>query len=123
MEERAFYRCEVCGNIVGIIKDGGGELICCGQPMVKLVANTVDAAKEKHIPVFTREGDTIKVQVGSVPHPMTEEHHIEWIAVEEPGRTQRFLLKPGDEPEAEFKVYGDKFELYAYCNLHGLWKN
>ena len=122
MKERTFYRCEICGNIVGIVKDGGGELICCGQPMDLLVPNTVDAAQEKHVPVYEKEGDVLKVQVGSVPHPMLEEHHIEWIMVEEPNRSQRVILKPGDEPKAEFKLFGDDFEVYEYCNLHGLWK-
>jgi superoxide reductase len=122
MNERAFFRCEVCGNIVGLIKDGGGELYCCGKPMVKLKANTVDAAKEKHVPVYELNGDTLHVKVGSVPHPMTDEHWIQWIAVEEPDRTQRIILKPGDAPEATFKINGDKFEVFEYCNLHGLWK-
>lgn len=122
MNERAFYRCEICGNIVGLVHDGGGELVCCAQPMYKLEPNTVDAAKEKHVPVCEKDGNKVVVKVGSVPHPMTEEHWIQWILLEEPDRTQRILLKPGDEPMAEFCVKGDSFEVFAYCNLHGLWK-
>lgn len=122
MNERSFFKCEVCGNIVGLIKDGGGELYCCGKPMVKLVPNTVDAAQEKHVPVYEKNGDKLTVKVGSVPHPMQEEHYIQWICVEEPDKTQRALLKPGEEPQAEFIVKGDTFEVFEYCNLHGLWK-
>ncbi len=122
MNERAFFKCEVCGNIVGLIKDGGGELYCCGKPMVKLEPNTVDAAQEKHVPVYELNGNKLHVKVGSVPHPMTDEHWIQWIAVEEPDKTQRQILNPGDAPEADFIVNGDKFEVFEYCNLHGLWK-
>ena len=122
MKERAFYRCAICGNIVGIIKDGGGELICCGQPMGQLIPNTVDAAAEKHVPVAKKPGEGLTVEVGGIPHPMTEEHHIEWICVEEPGRTQRAMLAPGDAPKAEYNLHGDQYEVFAYCNLHGLWK-
>ncbi|MEG0784558.1 MAG: desulfoferrodoxin [Christensenella sp.] len=121
-EKAAFYRCELCGNIVGLIKDGGGELVCCGTPMVKLVPNTVDAAQEKHIPVYEKKGDTLLVQVGSVEHPMTDEHYIEWIAVETPNLMQRHVLEPGEKPAAKFHVESDEIEVFAYCNLHGLWK-
>lgn len=121
MNERTFYRCEVCGNIVGMVWDGGGELICCAQPMVKLVPNSTDASREKHIPVWEREGDKLKVHVGEQTHPMTPEHWIQWIAVEEPNSTQRAILDPGDEPHAEFDIKSDDFTVYAYCNLHGLW--
>ncbi|MEF9987890.1 MAG: desulfoferrodoxin [Christensenella sp.] len=121
-EKAAFYRCELCGNIVGLIKDGGGELVCCGKPMVKLVPNTVDAAQEKHIPVYEKKGDTLLVQVGSVEHPMTDEHYIEWIAVETPNLMQRHVLEPGEKPAAKFHVESDEIEVFAYCNLHGLWK-
>ena len=122
MRERAFFRCNVCGNIVEMIVDGGGELVCCGQPMEQLQPNTVDAALEKHVPVYEKDGDTLRVQVGSTPHPMLEEHWIEWIQVDEPNRTQRVVLKPGEEPKATFHVESDEFELYEYCNIHGLWK-
>lgn len=116
----SFYRCEICGNMVGLIKNGGGELVCCGQPMTKLEPNTTDAATEKHVPVATRKDGKIYVQVGSVDHPMTEAHYIEWIAVADDKGTERISLSPGDEPKA---VFCDKknAEVFAYCNLHGLW--
>lgn len=118
----AFYRCEVCGNMVGLIKNGGGKLVCCGKPMVKLEANTTDAAKEKHVPVASRKDGKIYVEIGSTAHPMTEEHYIEWIAVVSDSGTERINLSPMDEPKA---VFCDKpnAEVYAYCNLHGLWKS
>jgi len=117
----SFYRCEVCGNLVGLIKSGGGQLVCCGQPMTKLEPNTTEASHEKHIPVATRKDGKIIVQVGSAPHPMTEEHYIEWIAVVSDDGTERISLSPSDEPKA---VFCDKknADVYAYCNLHGLWK-
>ena len=118
-----FYRCEMCGNIGELIKDGGGELVCCGKPMKKLEPNTVDAAQEKHVPVYEKKGNILSVQVGSVEHPMTEEHYIEWIAVETPDRIQRRVLRPGEAPKAEFQVDSDEFRIFEYCNLHGLWKN
>ncbi|QCX32973.1 desulfoferrodoxin [Caloramator sp. E03] len=116
-----FYKCEICGNLVGLIKRGGGQLVCCGKPMVELKANTTEASFEKHIPVLTKDNGRINVQVGSVPHPMTEAHYIEWIAVVSDNGTERISLSPTDEPKA---VFCDKenAEVYAYCNLHGLWK-
>lgn len=119
--EVAFFRCEICGNIVSLIKNGGGELVCCGQPMTKLVPNTTDASVEKHVPVATRKDGKITVEIGSVPHPMTEEHHIEWIAVVSENSTERISLSPGDEPKAVFTDKGSA-EVFEYCNLHGLWK-
>lgn len=123
MEEKVIlYRCELCGNIVEMVKDGGGELVCCGKPMIKLEPNTVDAAQEKHVPVYEKNGDVVSVQVGSVEHPMIDEHHIEWIAVETPDLIQRHVLKPGEHPRADFHVDSDEFVIFEYCNLHGLWK-
>ncbi len=123
MKERAnFYRCELCGNLVGLIHNGGGTLVCCGQNMTKLVPGSTDAAVEKHVPVVEKKGNTVHVTVGSVPHPMTEEHLIEWIALETPTHMQRVILSPGDKPEADFIVDSDEMEVFAYCNLHGLWK-
>ncbi|HHV59822.1 MAG TPA: desulfoferrodoxin [Clostridiaceae bacterium] len=118
----AFYQCGICGNMVGLIKDGGGQLVCCGQPMNKLEANTVDASREKHVPVAVRKDGKIYVDVGSVLHPMTKEHYIEWIAVVSDDGTERISLAPGNEPKA---VFCDRknAEVYAYCNLHGLWKS
>lgn len=119
---RAFYRCSICGNIVELIIDGGGELVCCGQPMVLLVANTSDGALEKHVPVGTRDGNKLHVVVGSVAHPMTEAHYIQWICVAQENRTQRVALTPGQAPEADFTVVEGPLTIYEYCNLHGLWK-
>jgi desulfoferrodoxin len=120
-ENVQFFRCAICGNIVGLIKNGGGHLVCCGKPMEKLVANTADAAAEKHIPVVERKDGKLNVTVGSVEHPMTEAHYIEWIAVTDGTSTQRISLSPTDKPQATFcdRASG---EIYAYCNLHGLWK-
>lgn len=120
--ERRFYRCNVCGNMVGLIRNGGGQLVCCGQPMEQLVANTVDASKEKHVPAVERSGNQLTVKVGSVPHPMTEEHHIEWIYILSEEGAQRHCLTIGQPAETTFTVSGDgPIEVYEYCNLHGLW--
>jgi superoxide reductase len=119
---RAFYRCSVCGNLVGLINDGGGELVCCGQPMALLKPNTSDGATEKHVPVGVRQGNALHVSVGSVAHPMTEAHYIQWICVAQGNRTQRVALSPGEAPEADFIVDEEPLTIYEYCNLHGLWK-
>ena len=117
-----FYRCARCGRIVGEIK-GGGEMTCCGEPMTEITANTVEAAVEKHIPVATLKGCTLNVNVGSVDHPMTPEHFIEWITVYQNGLTQRLQLTPDCKPFGTFTVDpGAPYEVLAYCNLHGLWK-
>lgn len=121
MSEVEFYRCERCGNMVYKVKNGGGTLVCCGQDMTKLVANSTDAAQEKHVPVVTREGGKIKVCVGSVPHPMLAEHHIEWIALVTEDSIEIKYLQPGMEPKAEFAEVKSG-TVYEYCNLHGLWK-
>ena len=119
---RQFYLCEICGNLVGMINDGGGELVCCGEPMKLLKANTTDAATEKHGPVCTRDGNKLQVAVGSVPHPMLEAHYIQWICVAQAGKTQRAMLKPGQAPEAAFTLEDGSAIVYEYCNLHGLWQ-
>ena len=116
-----FYRCSICGNMVALIKKGGGTLVCCGKEMVKLEANTTDAAHEKHVPVVTKENGKIKVSVGSVAHPMAPEHYIEWIALVNDDKVVIKYLKPGEEPKAEFCEVTSG-SVYAYCNLHGLWK-
>ena len=116
------YKCEVCGNIVEVLHEGVGELVCCGQPMKLLVANTVDAAKEKHVPVIEKTASGVTVKVGSVAHPMEEKHYIEWIEIITDGKAYRQFLKPGDAPEAVFEIKANKIETREYCNLHGLWK-
>ena len=118
-----FYKCPMCGNIIGKIHDSGVPVVCCGKPMEHLEANTVEASFEKHIPDVAVEGDVVKVQVGSVIHPMVEEHYIEWVYLETDKGGMRIAFKPGDEPVAVFALSGAKpAAVYAYCNLHGLWK-
>jgi superoxide reductase len=121
MASKDFYRCSICGNLVGMIEDGGGELVCCGQPMDLLKANTTDGATEKHVPALTKDGSKLHVAVGSVPHPMQDAHYIQWICLVQGNRTQRVALKPGDAPEADFVVDDGPLAVYEYCNLHGLW--
>ena len=119
-----FFRCKHCGKIIAIVKGCKCPTMCCGEPMEDLVANTEEAAHEKHIPVVKVEGNMVRVEVGSVLHPMLEAHFIEWIALKTKNGNQRKVLKPGDAPVAEFALIpGDEVvECYAYCNLHGLWK-
>jgi superoxide reductase len=116
------YKCEVCGNIVEVLHEGKGELVCCGQPMKLYKENTVDAAKEKHVPVIEKTSKGFKVNVGSVTHPMEEKHYIEWIELIADGVAYRKFLKPGDAPEAEFYLDAAQVTAREYCNLHGLWK-
>ena len=121
-EKLQIYKCEVCGNIVEVLHPGAGELVCCGQPMKLFMENTVDAAKEKHVPVIEKTASGYKVKVGSVAHPMEEKHYIEWIQMIADGRAYRKFLNPGDVPQAEFEVQAGKVVAREYCNLHGLWK-
>lgn len=122
-EKLEIYKCEVCGNIVEVVHGGKGELVCCGQPMKLFVENTVDAAREKHVPVMEKTADGVKVKVGSVPHPMEEKHYIEWVEViDAEGKAYRQFLQPGATPEATFCVKGGQVTAREYCNLHGLWK-
>lgn len=122
-EEHKFYRCKHCGNIVGMIHNSGVPVVCCGEEMEELVANTVDASKEKHVPVVSIVGNTVKVEVGGVHHPMEEKHYIQWIYLQTKNGGQRKCLKPGDEPVAAFALDNDEVvAVYEYCNLHGLWK-
>lgn len=117
------YKCEVCGNIVEVLHEGKGELVCCGKPMKLMVENTVDASKEKHVPVIEKSDDGIKVKVGSAPHPMEEKHYIEWIEIIADGKAYRQFLKPGQEPEAVFKIDARDLSARELCNIHGLWKS
>ncbi|NLU31565.1 MAG: desulfoferrodoxin FeS4 iron-binding domain-containing protein [Clostridiaceae bacterium] len=121
MSEVEFYRCGECGNIVALVNKGGGALVCCGQEMTRLVPNTVDASKEKHVPYVTKEDGKIRVAVGSTLHPMMPEHYIQWIALAAGDRLEFRYLKPGEEPVAEFGG-AESGTVYEYCNLHGLWK-
>jgi superoxide reductase len=119
-----YYYCEICGHVVSILCPGNPSLVCCGQKMSLLKANTVDASKEKHVPVIVSEGDTTTIKLGSAPHPMTEEHHIEFIeVVRKDGKYGRARLAVGGPPEATFSIKAEDIAtVYAYCNLHGLWK-
>lgn len=122
--EQKYFICEHCGNIVTMVQDKGVPVFCCGQKMTPLVPGTVEAAHEKHIPVYTVEGNTVHVKVGSVDHPMLEEHFITWISLQTRQGSQIKYLKPGEAPAADFALTeGDAVEaVYAYCNLHSLWK-
>lgn len=121
-ERLQVYKCNVCGNIVEVLHPGAPSLTCCNQPMVLLNENTTDAAQEKHVPVIEKTADGIKVTVGSVPHPMEEKHYIEWIELLVDDKSYTQFLKPGDKPEALFKVDGSPLVAREYCNLHGHWK-
>lgn len=122
--EIKYMICKKCGQIISVIKDTGVPIICCGQPMEEIQAGVVDAAVEKHVPVYELNGNTVSVNIGEVDHPMTEEHYIQWISLHTKSGYQRKNLAPGDNPHVEFSL-GDNDEViavYAYCNLHGLWK-
>ena len=116
------YKCELCGNIVEVLFGSDGTLVCCEQPMTLMNENTVDAAKEKHVPVIEKIDGGVKVKVGSVAHPMEEKHYIQWIEIIADDKIYRRYLKPGDAPAAEFKITADKIVAREYCNLHGHWK-
>ena len=122
--EMKFYICEHCGNIIAKVKDTGVPVMCCGQKMTEIVPGTSDGAVEKHVPVYETAGNIVTVRVGSVEHPMVAEHYIEWVFLQTRQGNQRKLLHPGDKPEVKFAICeGDEVEaVYAYCNLHGLWK-
>lgn len=119
-----FFVCEKCGNFVEMIKESGAPMSCCGQNMTELVPGTSDGAYEKHVPVYTVEGNKVTVTVGSVEHPMMPEHYIQWIALETKKGVQRKTLNPGEKPTAVFALTDDDsvVAVYEYCNLHGLWK-
>ncbi len=122
--EMKFYRCSVCGKIVAVVKDTRVPLMCCGKPMEEIVPGTTDASLEKHVPVYEVKDNVVIVTVGSVEHPMLPEHYIEWVALKTKYGNQRKALKPHDAPKACFALLpGDEVEaVYAYCNLHSLWK-
>ena len=122
--KQKFLKCEHCGNIVAVVKENGAPVMCCGEKMKEIIPGVVEASKEKHIPVYKIEGNKVYVTVGEVEHPMQEEHYIEWVSIQTKFGNQRKALKPNDKPEVCFSICdGDEIEaVYAYCNLHGLWK-
>ena len=122
--EQKFFICEHCGNIVAMVKPSGVPIVCCGKIMNELIPGTTDASVEKHVPVYTVNDNRVEVVVGDVIHPMAEEHYIEWISLQTKQGNQRKLLLPGMEPKATFLIEtDDEVEaVYAYCNLHSLWK-
>jgi superoxide reductase len=116
------YKCALCGNIVEVVHVGGGQLVCCGKPMVLQTENTVDASQEKHVPVLEKTVNGYRVKVGAVPHPMEEKHYIELIELLADGAVYRKYLSPGETPEATFEVQATQVSAREYCNVHGLWK-
>lgn len=123
MKETKFFICEHCGNLVEVVNDAKVPMICCGQKMTQLIPGTVEASVEKHLPVVTVDGDKVRVEIGSVAHPMASEHSILWVYLQTDKGGQRKNLAVGEAPAAEFALLGEKPEaVYAYCNLHGLWK-
>lgn len=117
------YKCDTCGNIVEVLHGGQGELVCCGKPMKLMEENTVDAAKEKHVPVIEKAPGGIKVKVGSTPHPMEDAHYIEWVQIIADGNAYRIFFEPGGAPEGVFKADLGGVTAREYCNIHGLWKS
>ena len=122
--EQKFYICEHCGNIIAKVKDSGVPVMCCGEKMKEIIPGTTEASAEKHIPVYQVDGNLVTVKVGSAEHPMLPEHYIEWVSLQTKQGNQRKVLTPGQEPVVRFALCeGDEVEaVYAYCNLHGLWK-
>lgn len=120
-ELKQVYKCEVCGNMIEVVHNSAGTLVCCNQPMKLMVENIVDAAKEKHVPVIDKVPGGVLIKVGAVDHPMVDNHYIEWIEVQTENKVYRKFLKPGDKPEAIFKLDEEVTSVREYCNLHGLW--
>jgi superoxide reductase len=116
------YKCTLCGNIVEVAHEGNGQLVCCGQPMTLQTENTVEASREKHIPVIEKTENEVLIKVGSIQHPMEEKHYIEWIELMTPTSVYRKNLKPDEKPEAVFKTNEDIICVREYCSIHGLWK-
>ncbi|MBU0647645.1 desulfoferrodoxin [Patescibacteria group bacterium] len=119
----SIYKCNVCGNIVEVLHSGGGTLVCCGEEMHLFDPKTEDRGSEKHVPVIVIDDNLVKVRVGEVPHPMEDEHYIEWIEVFAGNKRYKKFLNPGQEPQAEFCLKADQITARIYCNVHGLWKN
>ena len=121
-EKLQIYKCTVCGNIVEVLHGGVGELVCCNQPMENMTAKTADEGREKHVPVIEKSAGAVKVKVGSIAHPMEQNHYIEWIELLVDDKVYRCFLKPGQAPEAVFNVAAGSVSAKEYCNIHGLWK-
>ena len=121
-ELKQIYKCNVCGNIVEVLHTGVGELVCCGEAMQLMEEKREDVGQEKHLPVIEKTPDKVTVKVGSIPHPMEDNHYIEWVEVASDGKAYREFLKPGDSPEATFEIKAEKITAREYCTLHGLWK-
>ena len=119
---KEIYKCNVCGNVIDVISAGAGELVCCGQPMELLKEKAEDEGQEKHVPVIEKTDSGVNVKVGSVEHPMDDNHYIAWIELIVDGKSYQKFLKPGDKPEAMFEVKSDNLEAREYCTIHGLWK-
>lgn len=121
--EQKFFICKHCGNIIGLIHNAGVPMVCCGEVMEELIPNTTEASTEKHLPVVTMVGNTVIVEIGSVPHPMEEKHYIQWVYLETKRGGQRKCLTPGEEPKLVFALEDDELiNVFEYCNIHGLWK-
>jgi len=121
---RGIYKCEICGNVVEVLHDGVGELVCCGEEMKLLEEKTEDSTKEKHVPYIEKTDKGILVKIGqNQDHPMEDKHYIEWIQIIADGKSYRQFLKPGDKPQAIFEIKAEKITAREYCNIHGLWKN
>lgn len=123
IQSKQVYKCSICGNIVEVLHAGGGALVCCGKPMELLNEKTSDAGLEKHVPVIEKSGSDVLVKVGSVNHPMEENHHIQWVELVTPNFLYRKYLKSGENPEALFTPAEEPLYARAYCNIHGLWKS
>jgi len=121
-ELKQIYKCNVCGNIVEVLHTGAGELVCCGENMQLMQEKREDVGQEKHLPVIEKTPGKVTVKVGSIPHPMEDNHYIEWVEVASDGKAYREFLKPGDSPEATFQIKAEKITAREYCTLHGLWK-
>jgi superoxide reductase len=121
-ERLGVYKCGVCGNMVEVVRNGGGGLVCCSKPMESLAAKAADVGKEKHVPVIEKVDGGIKVKVGSIPHPMEEKHYIEWIEVLRDGTSYRQFLRPGQAPEAVFELSAGNVTAREFCNIHGMWE-
>ena len=117
------YKCSICGNIIELLNDGGKEIICCGKPMELLVEKNNDEGMEKHVPIVEKTETGTRVKIGSIEHPMEENHYIEWIEINFDGKSGKKFLYPGEKPEAEFEARPENFTVRCYCNVHGLWKN